>query len=471
QANWSIAIGSADGLRLEQINPAFARMHGYSVAELEGASILDVFAPAVRASVADHIELAHRLGRYRFESQHLHRDGHTFPVSIDITTVKDADGSVLYRIVSVQDISEQKKADAELDQIQAELVVREKFLRSLYENAPVATAICALDGRYISVNRAMCDMLGYSEQELLSMTFVDVSHPEDAARNVTLREGLLTKERLSFAMEKRYIHKCGDVLWGYAAVSLVTDANGQPLFTIGQMININNEKAMQQQLTAVREQRDTLIREVHHRIKNNLQSVTGLLYRQKLANPSLGGMLNNAIQQVETIAIVHGLQSAGQRGHIQLCQILAEIVAAANTLNADATPIALSNELRQPLLITDDETVPLALVLNELITNAIKYCDRMREEGVAITMLRPAPDTAVVEIVNPTHTFPRSFNFESGTGIGMGLKLVRSLLPRTGVRIQYTTADDAVVTQVWLTAPVVLITDNNFARLSESDTP
>ena len=461
QADWGIAIGSADALVMEQMNPAFACMHGYTVAELTGMPIRAVFAPEVRAELASHIERAHELGRYRFESLHLHRDGHVFPVLIDITTVKNADGSVLYRIVNVQDISEQKRIDAVLRLAQQELLVREKFLSNLYEDAPVATAICEPGGRYISVNRAMCEMLGYSQAELLTMTFIDVSHPDDVDQNIALRQQLLASARSRFEMEKRYVRKDGHILWAHMAISLMTDGNGKPLYTIGQMINIDKEKLMEEQLAAAHEQRDTLVREVHHRIKNNLQSVVGLLHRQKLANPAIGGALTNAIQQVEAIAIVHGLQSSKQRGHLQLCDILAEIVAAANALNIEYRSIVLYNELQRPLLIAEQETVPLALVLNELITNAVKYADPTCEVDVTVTMRRIEADSAVVTIENPVHTLSGAFDFESGNGLGMGLKLVRSLLPRVGVRIQYIRLANILKTEIWLTPPVVCSVDVN----------
>lgn len=455
QANWGIAIGSADGQRIEQMNPAFAKMHGYTVAELTGAPISDIFAPQVRAEIATHIERAHQQGHYRFESLHLQRDGSIFPVAIDIAAVMNAEGAVLYRIVSVRDISLQKKADEVLQRAQIELALREKFVSNLYANAPIATAICDLDGRYISVNRAMCDMLGYAEQELLAMTFVDVSAPEDAAKNVMLREHLLASKGQRFAMEKRYICKDGRELWTHMAVSLVLDEQGEPLYTIEQMLNINNEKVMEQQLAAARAQRDNLVREVHHRIKNNLQSVTGLLYRQKLANPSLGSMLSGAIQQVETIAIVHGLQARGQRQHLKLCDMLAEIVSATNLLNPEIDGVVLYNELQQPLFIVDNETVPLALVLNELITNAVKHSALLHSGGVTVTMRRIDPAVAEVRMINPVSAGPLPFDFEFGTGLGMGLKLVRSLLPKTGVDVHFSRDADKLITRILLTPPVI----------------
>lgn len=105
-AGWGIAVGSADGKTLEQMNPAYAHMHGYGVEELTGQPIEMVYPPELRKNIPGNIALNQQQGHRRFESLHLHRDGHVFPVLIDVTTVRGKRNEVLYSIVNVQDISE-----------------------------------------------------------------------------------------------------------------------------------------------------------------------------------------------------------------------------------------------------------------------------------------------------------------------------------------------------------------------------
>lgn len=110
-AEWGIVLGDAGGTTLEMMNPAFSRMHGYTVDELTGAPILSVFAAEERPRVKDEIAKAHRKGHHTFESKHIRKDGSIFPVIVDITTVKNTEGTVQYRIVNVQDITEQKHSE------------------------------------------------------------------------------------------------------------------------------------------------------------------------------------------------------------------------------------------------------------------------------------------------------------------------------------------------------------------------
>lgn len=119
-ADWGIVVASADGTRLERMNPAFARMHGYTVAELEGSSLLDVFAPEARTEIPALIKSAHRQGHITFESVHIRKDGSTFPVLIDATAVKDEQGTNLYTAANVQDISLLKEVEDGLRAARAE---------------------------------------------------------------------------------------------------------------------------------------------------------------------------------------------------------------------------------------------------------------------------------------------------------------------------------------------------------------
>jgi len=237
QADWGVVVGSADGKTLEMMNPAYARMHGYSVEELTGRPIETVYAPEVRKDVPAIIARNHKLGHRRFESLHVHRDGHTFPVLVDATAVRDDEGKVLFRVVNVQDITDLRRA-------QDDMRVAREFFKTLFDSAPVGMAIADLSGRYIDVNRAMCEFVGYAETELLEMSFRDITHPDDVGENDALRELLLEGGSTAIRMEKRYMHKDGRILWALMIVTMVRDQAGKPAFTIGQMMDIGERKRM-----------------------------------------------------------------------------------------------------------------------------------------------------------------------------------------------------------------------------------
>jgi PAS domain S-box-containing protein len=113
-AEWGVVIGSADATTLEIMNPAFARMYGYSVEELRGRPIASLYAAEDRPKLSTWIREAHEKGHINFEARHLRKDGTSFQASVDITAVKDSDHKVLYRVVNVQDITQRKQAEEAL---------------------------------------------------------------------------------------------------------------------------------------------------------------------------------------------------------------------------------------------------------------------------------------------------------------------------------------------------------------------
>lgn len=173
-AEWGVVIGSPDGSMLELMNPAFARMHGYTVEELTGRPIIDVFAPVGREILAEQIQLAHMKGHHSFESLHLRKDGTVFPVLIDITTVRGPSGEVLHRIVNVQDITKRKQAERLLHEQQQTLAAREQEFRSLAESSPDAIMRYDREGRIHYLNQKLSRDLGFTEAELIGKTTGEV---------------------------------------------------------------------------------------------------------------------------------------------------------------------------------------------------------------------------------------------------------------------------------------------------------
>ncbi|HLC26569.1 MAG TPA: ATP-binding protein [bacterium] len=113
-AGWGIVTGSADGKSLGLMNPAYARMHGYTVEELTGKFIRDIFAPESLAEFPEHLRLARAKGHHTYESKHIRKDGTVFPVVVDVTVVREETDQVSFRVVNIQDISERRLLEERL---------------------------------------------------------------------------------------------------------------------------------------------------------------------------------------------------------------------------------------------------------------------------------------------------------------------------------------------------------------------
>ena len=106
----------------------------------------------------------------------------------------------------------------------------------------------ATDGRWLRVNQALCAILGYCEEELLRLTFQDLTHPDDLADDLSLVSELLDGARAEFQMEKRYLRKAGGVVWAQLSVTLVRDTAGTALHFISQIRDITERKEAERQL-------------------------------------------------------------------------------------------------------------------------------------------------------------------------------------------------------------------------------
>jgi PAS domain S-box-containing protein len=117
---------------------------------------------------------------------------------------------------------------AKQERTQEMLREAEERFRSAFSYAVIGMALVGTDGRWLQVNRSLCEIVGYSEQELLSKTFQDITHPDDLEADLGYVHQLLSGEIRTYQMEKRYLHKLGHVVWVLLSVSLVRDNEGNP---------------------------------------------------------------------------------------------------------------------------------------------------------------------------------------------------------------------------------------------------
>jgi PAS domain S-box-containing protein len=165
-AEWGVVIGRAETTRLEVMNPAFARMYGYTLDELRGKPIEDVYAPEDRAKLAGWLEQAHEQGHIAYEARHIRKDGSIFPVSVDITAVKNADGDVLYRVVNVRDITQRKSA---LQALQ-DMAARYASIIAAMEEGVVLQDV---DGYIWTCNASAERILGLNAEQMMGRTSLD----------------------------------------------------------------------------------------------------------------------------------------------------------------------------------------------------------------------------------------------------------------------------------------------------------
>jgi diguanylate cyclase (GGDEF)-like protein/PAS domain S-box-containing protein len=182
------------------------------------------------------------------------------------------------------------------------LAASETQFRATFNQAAIGIAHNTPDGRFLRVNQKLCDMLGYTREELLALTIGDITHPEDRETGQPLRERLIAGEIETFSAERRCVRKDGSVIWTNRTVSLVRDAAGVPLYFIRVIEDVTQRNQLQQELHDMAH-RDSLTqlpnrRLFYDRLEHALDQAkrrswtTGIMFidldRFKLINDTLG---------------------------------------------------------------------------------------------------------------------------------------------------------------------------------------
>jgi PAS domain S-box-containing protein len=156
----------------------------------------------------------------------------------------DPETEALLLVAHVLEIDERRRQDRELAEAE------ERF-RSAFDNAPIGMALVAPDGRWLKVNRALCEITGYSETALLTRTFQSITHPDDLDADLEFVRQMLAGEISKHQMDKRYYHASGRIIWASLSRSLVRDAAGEPLYFISQIKDITHRRSAEESIHRV----------------------------------------------------------------------------------------------------------------------------------------------------------------------------------------------------------------------------
>ncbi len=155
--------------------------------------------------------------------------------------IRDKDGNITAAIEVVEDITERKRAEQALHESEA-------LFKNAFASSPIGMALVAPNGLWLKVNPALCKIVGYSVEELLTKTFQDITHVDDLAADEFYVRQMLAGEISTYQMEKRYLHRQGQVVWVLLSVSLVRDKTEQPLFFISQILDVTERKLAEEEL-------------------------------------------------------------------------------------------------------------------------------------------------------------------------------------------------------------------------------
>ncbi|SDQ18903.1 PAS domain-containing sensor histidine kinase [Flagellimonas zhangzhouensis] len=316
-------------------------------------------------------------------------------IKSEATVIKNEEGIPVKMVGVNDDITELKNT-------QLELVQSEESLQGAFENSSVGMALVATDGKFIQVNQSLCKSLGYTEEELLKLTFQDITHPDDLEIDLSMLYEVIDGKRSTYQIEKRYFGKNGQLVHVFLTVTSVRKINGELSHFISQIVDISSrikaENKLKGLLQVTTNQNNSLINFAHivsHNLRShaaNLSMITGFLVEDELSEEeqvATLGMLERASGGLnETITHLNEVVQVKLSSEKKL-----KVVSLGKTVNKvlkDVAALINENQVQVSVNVSPDHMVNgviayIESIILNLVTNAIKYRDTAKMATVFIT--------------------------------------------------------------------------------------
>jgi PAS domain S-box-containing protein len=420
---------------------------------------------------------------FKLEHRIYKKDGSVAWV-IDHGLLFQPDSSKPLRMIGTTiDITQRKEAEIELQKSE------EKF-RKIFENAGIGMVMVEPGGHFIKVNKAFCEIVGYNETEMLGKNFRDITHPDDLDKSVGLTNELLEDVyKETGAIEKRYFHKNGNIIWALTTLSLIRDSLGNPQFFITQIQDITNRKKYEEKLLMYADElkilnasKDKFFAIISHDLRTPFNSLLGI---SEFVTQSYEDMSREEIR--ESISSIYRssqkvynlilnlfewtrLQSGRfevEKTSINLFEKTGEIQNLYSQ-QAESKQINILNNISEEINVVADRYM-LETILRNLISNAIKFTNKGGTVSVSAVRKGNFAEIAVkdngvgISEENQKKLFRIDTKFQTdGTayeaGTGLGLILCKEFVEENGGTI-YCSSEEGKGTRFFFTLPLQTVSN------------
>lgn len=311
-----MAVVGLDG-RWMMVNRSICRIVGYTEQELLARDFQSItHPPDLHADLACVRQLlAGEISDYQMLKRYVHRQGHLVWVQLSVSLVRDIEGNPLHFISQIQDVTAQKQAE---DALRAS----EEEYRTTFELAGVGKAQADLQtGRFIRVNAKLCEMLGYSADELLGRRIIEITHPDDVADTLASIKRLSAGNPGEYAAEKRYLHKNGHVVWISLTAAVIRDGEGRAVRAVSTMLDVTARKRAE----ALEEDRRRVLEMIARDmpLADVLEKLADAVERQVPGGKAAILSLQDGVLQLHAPALPEEWRDAISRGGLRLAAGLA----------------------------------------------------------------------------------------------------------------------------------------------------
>ncbi|BAY10495.1 signal transduction histidine kinase [Calothrix sp. NIES-2098] len=470
EQRWQLALrGNNDGIwdwnvKTNEVffSPRWKEMLGYQEQEISHhfdemiRRVHPIDLDGVKTAVKEHF--AKKTPFYTHEYRILCKDGNYKWILDRGQALWDDDSNVVRMVGSHTDITERKQAEENLSQLldqlenkveertvelkrinaslQAEIAERQRIekelreseqrFRATFDQAAVGIAHVGIDGRWLLVNQRLCDIVGYTSQELKLRTFQDITYPDDMEASLKYVEQVLIGDIPTFSLEKRYLRKDGSIVWINVTVSLVRESSGTPKYFIAVIEDISDRKRSAEQIQASLREKEVLLKEIYHRVKNNFQVISSLLNLQSeyIKDKQDMEIFQQSQMRIASMALVHEkMYQSRDLSRINFGEYVQDLVASLLTsyeVSEDA--IALNINIDEQILLGLDTAIPCGLIIHELVSNSLKYAFPLGRKGeISIAIRKMLENKILLTVRDNGIGLPANFNFTNTASLGWQL--------------------------------------------------
>ena len=325
-------------------------------------------------------------------------------------------------------VAELTAAESQAKKMAEVLLQSEARFTQLVETTGVGVAILDVSGRFTFVNDALCRMVGYAREELQAKAFADLLLPADRDKITGLFWNSFTDPQDLLDLEFRAIHKDGRVIY-MRSCPTISRYRGRITAFNAIITDVTAHKKAEKQISKSLKEKEVLLQEIHHRVKNNMQIVSSLLNLQKrtIRDKDARRAIGQSQSRVNTMALVHeSLYQAENLSEIEMDRYVPALISALRQLHGGDENVTINVDT-EPISLGIDRAVPLSLVLNELISNSLQhaFADRSRRGSIDVVMKRGDEGSVTLTVKDDGQGLP--VGLDIGRASTLGLKLVAGL--------------------------------------------
>ena len=421
---------SAGDYIIKEFNSAALKIEGLSKEEVIGKSILDLRPNIEEYGIIDFFKKVYETGEsYNYPAKMYVDENYSNWYENYIFKIPTGEIVAIYNDITEQKVSEEKIRESE-----------EKY-RSLFESDPDYTILLDSLGTVVDVNSATTNITGLSKEELIGKNFMDLDIIIEDDLNTQLHKiPLLIDGHNIKPFETKIIDKFGQVRWINVQVSTI-EKKDNLMFILVIASDITDSKQFEKELKDSLREKEVLLQEIHHRVKNNMQIISSLLNIQTryVDDEESVNILKESQNRVRSMAMIHEkLYRSKNFNKIYFADYIESLVwdlfYSYNIKKGTIIPVLDIDDIK----LNIETSVPCGLIITELVSNSLKYAFPDQPKGELEVSLKTKGDQYELTISDDGVGFPVNIDFKNTDSLG--LQLVNSLTDQIDGKIELTSA-------------------------------